>query len=647
MVCAGTMFRGGKAGVWAGAGVTALGGAALYGATLAPGLGGTIDSAEFQHAAATLSIVHPTGYPMFLLVAHAWITALPFGEVAWRVNLLSAVCALLALLVVYATVVDLGGGVAGGMLAAGLTATHPLVWQTAVVAEVNSLNVLLVVATLGALFRWGVHRRWPLEIAALLYGLALGHHRTSLLLAPAIMVFVVAVVRRGVPLGGTTVARCLTLLVLPMAFYLYIPWRAATTPWYTNTWANFTAELGGASAWPVILDTIRRPLAPRMGLVIRETFPGFVGALTLLAALAAGATAWRLPAGHDRLRGLARPVVALYSLGAVTIAAVMMIYDVAVIGDYLALIVPLAATAAGLGLGRLLDTLPPLWAPARGRAAIRPLLLALAALLPLAQGAANYRANDFSGYTAPRDFWREVAAGDGTRGTLVPQAILLGNWARTNELRYRQTVEGWRPDLVPVVLDDLLAEKRLGLIDEWLSGQRGVYLTEEAPDVTEHFLTLPQGRLARITARGEAPSVALQHPLDIRFGGEIHLLGYTLEPVQPRPGNSLRITLFWQTRNRLTERYVVFTHLVDATGRKIGQRDDEPGRGFRPTINWAPGQIVTDTLLLPVATDATPGTYHLKVGLYAREGERRLPAARAGGEALGDYWEMTAVDVGP
>src|SRR6478672_3569302 len=37
--------------IWIGAAAVALGGAALYGATLAPGLGGTVDSAEFQHAA--------------------------------------------------------------------------------------------------------------------------------------------------------------------------------------------------------------------------------------------------------------------------------------------------------------------------------------------------------------------------------------------------------------------------------------------------------------------------------------------------------------------------------------------------------------------------------------------------------------------
>ena len=40
----------------------------LYMKTLAPSLGGTIDSPEFQQAAYSLSIVHPTGYPLYLML---------------------------------------------------------------------------------------------------------------------------------------------------------------------------------------------------------------------------------------------------------------------------------------------------------------------------------------------------------------------------------------------------------------------------------------------------------------------------------------------------------------------------------------------------------------------------------------------------
>ena len=63
----------------------------VYTAMLAPSvLPG--DSGEFQFAAPTLSIPHPTGYPLYLLLGKLF-SALPIGNTAYRINLLSAVAA--------------------------------------------------------------------------------------------------------------------------------------------------------------------------------------------------------------------------------------------------------------------------------------------------------------------------------------------------------------------------------------------------------------------------------------------------------------------------------------------------------------------------------------------------------------------------
>ena len=65
----------------------------LYIRTLAPSLlfG---DSAEFQTIAYTLGMGHPTGYPIYILLAKLF-TIIPVGDVAYRVNLFSAFCAAL------------------------------------------------------------------------------------------------------------------------------------------------------------------------------------------------------------------------------------------------------------------------------------------------------------------------------------------------------------------------------------------------------------------------------------------------------------------------------------------------------------------------------------------------------------------------
>ena len=64
----------------------------LYVRTLAPGLLDG-DSAEFQLAAWNFSLVHPTGYPLYLLLGGFFSHVVPFGNPAYRMNLLSALFA--------------------------------------------------------------------------------------------------------------------------------------------------------------------------------------------------------------------------------------------------------------------------------------------------------------------------------------------------------------------------------------------------------------------------------------------------------------------------------------------------------------------------------------------------------------------------
>src|SRR3982750_140617 len=62
---------------------------ALYVRTLAPFVLGS-DSGEFQVLAYQLGIAHTPGYPIYLLLAKL-LTLLPIRDIAYRVNLFSAV----------------------------------------------------------------------------------------------------------------------------------------------------------------------------------------------------------------------------------------------------------------------------------------------------------------------------------------------------------------------------------------------------------------------------------------------------------------------------------------------------------------------------------------------------------------------------
>jgi hypothetical protein len=80
-----------------------------YARTLAPSItwaNDGADSGDLVAAAATLGVAHPTGYPTYLLLARLF-QFLPIGDLALRVNLLSAAAAALAALSVYALVTRL------------------------------------------------------------------------------------------------------------------------------------------------------------------------------------------------------------------------------------------------------------------------------------------------------------------------------------------------------------------------------------------------------------------------------------------------------------------------------------------------------------------------------------------------------------
>ncbi len=210
---------------------------ALYIRTTAPTLGGGWDSEEFQHVAYTLGIAHSTGYPLYLLIGKLFTTLVPLGNIAYRMNLLSAMLTACAVVVVYWNARLLTKHDIASIATAALFATNPAVWRQAGVASVGPLNLLLLNGIILALLLWH-EKKISLTMASLLFGLSLAHHRTTLFLAPAILLFVLQT-DAGILRRPRELARNFFWLVLPLAFYLYLPIFGNNSPWYSNTLANF------------------------------------------------------------------------------------------------------------------------------------------------------------------------------------------------------------------------------------------------------------------------------------------------------------------------------------------------------------------------------------------------------------------------
>ena len=232
---------------------------ALYVGTLAPTvlyLKGPrlLDAVMLQMQVSVLGITHPTGYPTYLMMTH-FFTYLPFGDQAYRVNLASAVYAALAVVAVYAAGLLLSRRVvaaASGSLAFGLGTA---LWSQAVIAEVYTLNALLVSVTIVTLLLWREYRQDRyLLLSALLVGLCLTNHLTSGLLLPASLLFVALVDWRRL-LDVRLVLKGAGLFLLGLTPYLYLPIRAAMDPpmdannptnferfWYVLSGGNLTGS---------------------------------------------------------------------------------------------------------------------------------------------------------------------------------------------------------------------------------------------------------------------------------------------------------------------------------------------------------------------------------------------------------------------
>lgn len=225
---------------------------AVYAFTLAPTVT-LVDSGELIVAAWSAGVPHPPGFPLYTMLAHL-ATRLPVGEVAARVNFASALFAALAAAVVGVSAAQLvrpriqkpgarteapASRMELGLAAATaglLLAVSRAFWGFATVAEVYTLNTLLLAAVVYFVLRWrsatlaGARDDRGLVVAAGLFGLALGvHHVTVLVWAPGLAFLAWRAMDRRWPdlrRWGTIAGAFL----VGLSVYAYLPLAAARDP---------------------------------------------------------------------------------------------------------------------------------------------------------------------------------------------------------------------------------------------------------------------------------------------------------------------------------------------------------------------------------------------------------------------------------
>ncbi|MBI4320819.1 MAG: hypothetical protein HY675_20190 [Chloroflexi bacterium] len=108
------------------------------------------------------------------------------------------------------------------------------------------------------------------------------------------------------------------------------------------------------------------------------------------------------------------------------------------------------------------------------------------------------------------------------------------------------------------------------------------------------------------------------------LGNIVALRGFQAVKTEARPGDTLRLTLFWEALDSTDADYTAFVHLANAAGQPVAQSDGQPAGGRFPTSIWEPGELVPDEREIKLPANLPPGRYQLKAGMYLLPGPRSL-----------------------
>lgn len=636
-----TKFDGG---VGLGLSVAALG---LYIFTLAPGVL-EADGGEFQFVPWLPGIAHPTGYPLYVLAGWLWTHLLPLGSVAWRMNLLSAVFGALAVGVTYLVacrVVSLAlpdtplaaQRAAAAVTATTLSVTHTY-WSQALIAEVYTLHALFVVSML-----WlALHAANRPKLLAFTFGLGLTHHLTTILLAPALAVYLWQTCRQ---LHARQLAACVALFCAPLLLYLYLPIVAPTVPYaslqlsdaqtltlYDNSlrgfWQHvtatvFTGELQPAAVGVERLRLVWQLLRAQMGWVGAGL--GLIGLITL----------WRQKKFN---------LLALTAIAFVTFVGFNLVYF---IGDVFVLFIPawlIVCLWLGVGSLALARRLASQFVrrkmgagqeiafeqmrehlARRAYQTVVWLLMLFFFALPLVLGVTRFAGVNQQDNTAAETKWRQILA-----QPIPHRAILVSN--DRNEIMpmwYFQYVEGQRPDLLglfPLITPAPEFSNAGRVFEQALASGRPVYLIKPMDGLSLKANLAPEGVLFRATPFHPAdpqnlvgvslPKISLNLPGKGTVEETILLLGYNVSSTTIQPGGQITVTLYWQPTQPLTSNYTSYVHLLTENNHKISQNDHQPGGNYYPSSYWQVSEVLRDTHTLPIPADAPVDTYRLRIGMY-------------------------------
>jgi len=585
----------------------------LYLFTLAPSVVTLFDdSLEFQLVTHQLGIAHPTGYPLYTILGKLF-TIIPIGNVAFRVNLMSAVFGAITIGLVTAIIIMIGrhiytqtsiwqiylGGVVGGL---ALTIS-PIFWQQATIAEVYTLNsffislIVLIAILPNDKNQQKLH--YKSYLLATLFGLSLTHHRTMILLLPAVTFYLLYQYKNKhqfYPSPFIPYLLSLTVLfLLPLSLYLYLPLRGhigSLDGTYQNSWAGFWQQVTASGYGSTFL--FGNPFGQERTIgfyidLLKQQFAWLtiLGCLGIAILILYKQTAWLI---------LTTTTFLSYTL-------FNLFYNVADIEVFFIPVFMIWAVWMGIGLLGLFHWLNQLCPPGA-----RWLLMGVITGLILLQVAIMIQQN-WQPLLA-RNQWTVHDYGlDILKQPLPENATIIGIVGEMTLLRYFQQTEGLRPDIETIAADKETA--RFEAIETAVANGRAVYLTRELPEAAQQYHLHATGPLIAVNRSPLTNVATFDQAHHQPITPEINYIDFKLSR-RPHTGSGVapvRLTVAWQATKPISTNLKVSARLLDGAGTVVAVVDTIPVHFAYPTTAWRTGETITDVYDLLVPSDLPPDHY--------------------------------------
>lgn len=614
----------------------------LYLVTLARGLV-LGDPTEYTMIANILGIAHPPGYAFITVLGKLWQTLIPFGDIPWRMHLLSAVGGTAAAACLYGILKTIGTQEAASSdqspispslnlsIAAALFAAFSLAfsanwWQHAIHANPHIWTALFLAFNLLCLTRWAAAEEittrssnlnpqasnlsW-LFLFSFSAGLGLTHHPLTVFAFPAYGIFMV-VTRPRLLLDWRTWLKMVAFALLGLSLWLYFPLRSPSTPFgptSMNTLNGFLDHVlarGLSDSLPYfrLVDLPNRLVVFWSILRLQYPLPTIFLALIGVGWLARGRGGeW----GKYSALTPHSSLLILYALAFLFPFAFVLMLRAQDIMAYLLGPLLVVALLAGIGLYGLLRL-----AQARLRLDNRAVALLVGLLIllgPLSQMVRNGPRLSLRYYDEGHSYVNAVFRWFAGRGE---GATLLNDWEHQTPLWYNEYAFGQAPDPADV-RPRLVSAARpwVESVFDFLPGGP-VYLSNYRREIVEAgFRLRPRGPFYQVVEPGDTTLPPELTPVtgDAAASEAIALVGYDLPQTVVTAGEYIPLTLamrvpaatddYYAPVVRVGEMVMAFTtdsHLI--------------------TPLWQPGEIIVERFDFALPHHLASGTYPVTVALH-------------------------------